>query len=550
MNTNIINKYFPLFLLISVIMASCSSPVLKIENLPANTPQGSVLYLAGDFNRWDPGDRRFSVKTTTDSVYYLKLPNGFGKLHFKFTRGDWTTVETDLCGFDITNRSVKYFEQDTIAVSVESWKDLQAINCPEVTIVVNKLPQVTPEGATIAIAGNFNEWNPDEYSRMQRDSLTGKYMLKLPRKSADRLIEFKITRGNLMNAEADKFGKEIAKRRFLYGEVDTLFIDVENWEDLQDNSQEFLTIILDRVPVETFPDDQIFLTGSFNGWYPKDSDYLFYKNQQGKPQIRIPKPAAPIEFKITRGDWSKQEADKYGYIAENRRYEPQADDTIHLLLDQWIDRSKKMSHLFTIVISKIPSNTPQDATVYLSGPFNNWNPGNRNYIFERKKDGKLYFSFENKRSSFEFKVTRGSWRNEEADKYGNVMPNRTNEGADRDTLFIEIENWVDVPPGNQDRVVLFVTNVPQTTPSDKHIFVAGTFNSWNPSNPDYILNKNLKGQYYITIPRKADEIGFKFTLGSWDFEEQDASKNNIPNRYYKFGYSDTLFLKIDNWKNL
>lgn len=546
----IINKYFSLLLFISVIMASCSSPVLKIEHVPANTPRGSALYLAGDFNRWDPGDRRFSVQLTSDSVYFMKLPNGFGKLHCKFTRGDWTTVETDLCGFDISNRLVKYFEQDTITISIESWKDLEAINCPEVTIVVNKMPQVTPEDATIAIAGNFNEWNPDEGSRMQRDSLTGKYVLKLPRKSADRLIEFKITRGNLMNAEADKFGKEIAKRRFLYGEVDTLFIDIENWEDLQDSSQEFLTIILGKVPVETFPDDQIFLTGSFNGWYPKDSDYLFYKNSQGKPQIRIPKPAEPIEFKITRGDWSKQEADKYGYIAENRRYEPQQQDTVILSLEQWIDRSKKRSHLFTIVLGKIPANTPADASVYISGAFNSWNPGNRHYIFEKKPDGKYYYTFENRSSRFEFKITRGSWRNEEADMYGNAMPNRTNEGAVGDTLVIEIKNWVDLPPGKQERVVLFVTSVPPSTPKDKHIFVAGTFNNWNPANSDYILSKNLKGQYYITIPRKASEIGFKFTLGSWDYEEQDAEKTNIPNRYYKFGYSDTLFLKIENWKNL
>jgi len=92
--------------------------------------------------------------------------------------------------------------------------------------------------------------------------------------------------------------------------------------------------------------------------------------------------------------------------------------------------------------------------------------------------------------------------------------------------------------------------VPATTPKNKQIYITGTFNNWNPGNPNYILSKNLKGQFYYTVPRKDDEIEFKFTLGSWDFEEQNAEKENVSNRYYKFGYADTLFLKVENWKNL
>jgi len=550
MNNILKNRRFQSWLILVVLLASCNSPVIKIKHIPGNTPTGSTLYLAGDFNRWDPGDSRFSVQLGHDSVYYVKLPSGFGKLHFKFTRGDWSTVETDLCGFEIANRMLNYSDEDTVVVTIQSWKDLEAINCPEVTIVVNKLPAVTPEDATIAIAGNFNEWNPDDNSQMKRDSLTGKYVIRLPRKSDDRLVEFKITRGNLINAEADKFGKEVGKRRFLYGDVDTLFIDVENWEDLQDDAQEFLTIILDKVPKETLPDEKIYLTGSFNGWYPKDNDFVFGKNHQGKHQIRIPKPELPVEFKITRGDWSKQEADKYGNIPSNRRYEPSNNDTLFLTVEQWTDLSKQMPYRFTMKINKLPQSTPSNASIYLAGTFNNWNPGNKHYKFEKIADGKWYITFENPDPYFEFKITRGSWRNEEADKSGNIISNRTNEVTHGDTLEIEVENWVDIEPKQQDKVVILLTSVPASTPKNKQIFVAGTFNNWNPGNSDYIMSRNLKGQYYITIPRKGGEMEFKFTLGSWDFEEQDAERRNIPNRYYKYGYSDTLFLKVENWKNL
>jgi alpha-glucosidase len=64
------------------------------------------------------------------------------------------------------------------------------------------------------------------------------------------------------------------------------------------------------------------------------------------------------------------------------------------------------------------------------------------------------------------------------------------------------------------------------------------------------MNRNLKGNYYITIPAHNDGISFKFTLGSWESEELDKDWNTIPNRTCKFGYADTIRLKVDNWEGL
>jgi alpha-glucosidase len=62
------------------------------------------------------------------------------------------------------------------------------------------------------------------------------------------------------------------------------------------------------------------------------------------------------------------------------------------------------------------------------------------------------------------------------------------------------------------------------------------------------MNRNLKGNYYIAIPAHNDGISFKFTLGSWDSEELDEDGSTISNRTYKFGYADTLRLKVENWE--
>ncbi len=541
-------------LLVAVVLltgSACNRPVVEIDHIPGNTPAGSRLYIAGNFNSWDPGDDRFAFTQGPDSNYYMKLPRGFGTVDFKITRGDWTTTETDICGYDIPNRSVPYRSGDTISISVMSWKDLEPLNCPEVTIVVDKLPKNTPPGAPIAIAGNFNEWAPDSASYMHLDSTTGDYVLTLPRTGKDRLIEFKITRGSLLKAEADRFGNEIDKRRVLFGTVDTLHVEVQNWEDLPANDKNTLTIILDKVPEKTYPSDNIYITGTFNGWYPKDNDYMLQKNQNGKYQIKLPKTKGErIEFKFTRGDWSKQEMDKWGYKIPNRQYTFGAQDTLHLTVANWEDRSSEQPVKYTLLVDSLPATTPPDAQLYLAASINAWDAGDRKYRFTKQPNGDYVLTLDQQTPYFEYKITRGNWDTQEANTLGQPITNRIFRFHGNDTTLIRVTNWYDLPPRKQDKVVIMLDSVPTYTPRDKHIFIAGTFNGWNPGDPSYILSKNLLGQYYITIPHHEDRIEFKFTLGSWDFEELNKQFIPIPNRVYHFGYTDTLHLKVQNWKGV
>ncbi|MFW5705751.1 MAG: hypothetical protein ACOCX8_01995, partial [Bacteroidota bacterium] len=382
---------------------ACNRPVVQIENIPENTPAGARIYIAGNFNSWDPGDDRFTFDLAPDSNYYLKLPRGFGKLEYKITRGDWTTAETGICGYDIGNRSFSYRSGDTVTLSVESWKDMEPLNCPEVTIVVDEIPENTPEDATIAIAGNFNEWEPDSAAVMKKDTANNRYILTLPRRSKAREIEFKITRGSLLKAEADRFGNEIDKRRLLFGMVDTLFVKVENWVDLPVTDENTLTVILDKVPEETYPDDRIYITGTFNGWYPKDEDFMLQKNKNGNYQIKTQKtPGEKVEFKFTRGDWSKQEVDRFGYKIPNRVYTFGNEDTLRLSIHNWMDRSKEQSIRYTLLIDSLPETTPKDARLFMAASVNGWEPGNRIYRFHRMPNGNYYLTLDHQTPFFEY----------------------------------------------------------------------------------------------------------------------------------------------------
>jgi hypothetical protein len=537
-------------LLLALLLGACSRPVVKLEQIPENTPPGSRIFITGNFNRWDPGDQRFMLEMAEDSNYYIELPSGFGQLEYKLTRGDWTSVETDICGFEIANHSFEYGSSDTLPIEVLSWRDVEPVNCPEVTIVLNSIPDDTPENDPIAIAGNFNEWLPDSNSTLKRDSSTGKYMIKLPRIGDNRLIEFKLTRGNLLTAEADRFGNEIDRRSLLFGNVDTLYVDVESWEDIREVPPESVTFILDRIP-EALENENIYLTGTFNGWYPRDGKYMFQKNSRGKYQLLLPRGNDEvIQYKITRGDWSKEEVSYAGYKLSNREYRFGTEDTVHLSIAGWLDRSETRSPVFTFIIDRVPPGTPTDARLYMASSVNGWNPNKRGFRFTEWGNGKYYLTLEDTWPDFEFKITRGSWRTQEVDEYGMILNNRIFNYNGVDTIRISIENWKDIPAIDQEKVVIVIDELPDYTPEGQKIYITGTFNDWLAEDPDYIMSRNLKGQYYITIPKWANEIEYKFTLGSWEREELDEWKNTISNRYYQFGYADTVYVKVGNWEGI
>ena len=83
-----------------LLLVSCHQAVIKVEGIPGNTPKGQPLYVTGNFNNWDPGDEAYqmTLNSVTVLILFIFLP-GFGSVEYKITRGDWTTVETDVCGY-------------------------------------------------------------------------------------------------------------------------------------------------------------------------------------------------------------------------------------------------------------------------------------------------------------------------------------------------------------------------------------------------------------------------------------------------------------------
>lgn len=74
--------------------------------------------------------------------------------------------------------------------------------------------------------------------------------------------------------------------------------------------------------------------------------------------------------------------------------------------------------------------------------------------------------------------------------------------------------------------------VPAGTVGD--VFVAGSFNGWNPADSLYRLTPDPDGAYVITLdPGIRGPVEFKFTRGSWDRVELDLAGVGVPNRRFQ-----------------
>ena len=81
------------------------------------------MFLAGDFNNWNPGDGGSEMtKNDVGSYQVLKILQK-GIYNYKVTRGSWQTVECSAAGKSIDNRSVSLLHDTTIVLDVAGWQD-------------------------------------------------------------------------------------------------------------------------------------------------------------------------------------------------------------------------------------------------------------------------------------------------------------------------------------------------------------------------------------------------------------------------------------------
>lgn len=93
-------------------------------------------------------------------------------------------------------------------------------------------------------------------------------------------------------------------------------------------------------------------------------------------------------------------------------------------------------------IDRLPENTPGDASFFVAGNFNNWNPADADFKFQLKNK-KFEVNIPAGFDTIKFKITRGSWETVETNKTGLNIADRTEANTKAKTLNINIESWFD-----------------------------------------------------------------------------------------------------------
>ncbi|HLF62781.1 MAG TPA: alpha/beta hydrolase-fold protein [Saprospiraceae bacterium] len=96
-------------------------------------------------------------------------------------------------------------------------------------------------------------------------------------------------------------------------------------------------------------------------------------------------------------------------------------------------------------IISLPSSTPPDVGIYLSGNFEGWTGGQEAYRLHKDADSLFSITLTQMTGTIQFKFTRGSWASVEKGMNGEEIANRTYTfGGNGAVVNITIHNWADL----------------------------------------------------------------------------------------------------------
>lgn len=105
----------------------------------------------------------------------------------------------------------------------------------------------------------------------------------------------------------------------------------------------------------------------------------------------------------------------------------------------------------TLRITSLPPYHHVADPIFLAGSFNNWNPGQNRFQFEKESSGTYIISLLMPAGKYEYKLTRGSWDKVECGEEGYPTQNRTIEVSSDTAIHLSVKHWGDHFPKNEKR---------------------------------------------------------------------------------------------------
>lgn len=95
--------------------------IVTVPEFPAE--KNKAVHLAGSFNGWKANDSLYLMSREKENTYSLVVPLFEGKKYeYKYTLGDWSTVEINKNDSEITNRKMYSRNETSLFDTVLKWK--------------------------------------------------------------------------------------------------------------------------------------------------------------------------------------------------------------------------------------------------------------------------------------------------------------------------------------------------------------------------------------------------------------------------------------------
>ena len=192
-------------------------------------------------------------------------------------------------------------------------------------------------------------------------------------------------------------------------------------------------------------DQRIFVACSFSNWFPGDPAQELKRRPDGSYYLDLPDTLTHFEYKFTQGYWTLVEGNAAGGYHPNRIYDRSIEPNpklIQVKIEGW-----ETKPTYRFIIRHIPPNTPRDATLFITGNFNNWDPGDEHYQLQKQFDGTYQVAVISELDRLEYKFTRGDWNEVEGSENGKARANRIllkRSHFKVDAVEAEITSWEDL----------------------------------------------------------------------------------------------------------
>jgi predicted alpha/beta superfamily hydrolase len=113
--------------------------------------------------------------------------------------------------------------------------------------------------------------------------------------------------------------------------------------------------------------------------------------------------------------------------------------------------------------------------------------------------------------------------------------------------FALLQTMITINAMAQHLVTFKITSLPQYHSAGADIYLAGSFNGWNPQDAAYRFTKNNQGNYFINLSLADGNYEFKLTRGGWETVECKEHGASIDNHRLTVASDTTIDVAVEEW---